>query len=283
MALRVFLKQAVENGKVIHPKRFKLNCEEHKGYTYPLCIECLRVSKPSWDIACQYFNNPVDESTIEFKSNWIQKFEYTPDIIEKLNKVGGILSIDPAVTESKASDFTGLVLTKVLDDMNIYILEAKQIKANADKVIDEVFKLVKTYNIWKVLLETQVAQVLFVDLFRKEMAKRNEFFVIDEIKNSTRETKAARIRGLIPYYANMRVWHRSGLLDLEQQLLEFPKNNHDDIIDALAQQPQYWKSKGVKMQPRDNSPYWSLNWWKKQTRAKHPSAIEELFKDFKRG
>ena len=77
---------------------------------------------------------------------------------------------------------------------------------------------------------------MLMDLLQAEMRKRGKFFNIQEVKPDSNETKAARIRGLIPHYSNRRVYHMGTMYALEEQLIEFPRGQHDDIIDALAYQ-----------------------------------------------
>ena len=145
------------------------------------------------------------------------------------------------------------------------------------------FRLVDMYRVRKVLIETTAAQVLFLDLFRQEMVKRNKFFTIEEVKTTTKETKAMKIRGLVPYYANGMILHKPGLTVLEDQLLQFPRNTHDDVLDALSQQIGQWKSHPAAARQEDMAPHGSLNWWKKQQQAPQ-DRMHKLFGDFiKRG
>ena len=281
MSFSVYIRKAVENGKTIFPTKFCQHCSNHINREKLKCLECLRRSKTAHSFSSQYMNDPIDAESIEFKTNWIQKFEFTKEIAEKLNTVGAIMSIDPAVATSSINDYTGIGISKILPGNQIYILEAQQKRLTPPQLIDEVFKLRKQYNVTKILLETTAAQLVFVSAFKQEMVKRKEFFTIEEVGRSTKETKAMRIRGLIPFYANGLVYHRTGLQDLEYQLIQFPRNTHDDIIDALAHQITYWKSGKVSNKPRDNAPYMSLNWWKKQTGNgnRHSERVQKLFGD----
>lgn len=284
MGFAVYLRQAVEAGKVIFPGNPKVygfcqTCDEHKYGDKLKCLQCLRGSKSAHSYSAQYFNDPVDSDAVEIKTQWIRKFDYTDELVRELMKVKGVLSIDPAVSLRDSNDYTGIVVTKTLSNKQVFVLEAIQKRLSPADLINEVFKLQTTYNIGKLLLETTAAQILFVDLFKQEMQKRGKFFVIDEIKGNNKETKAMRIRGLIPYYANGMILHKQGLNDLEDQLLQFPRNTHDDIIDALSQQVPYWKAGSQAIEAKDSSPYGSLNWWKKQYKTPQDK-VSNLFKDF---
>lgn len=176
-----------------------------------------------------------------------------------------------------------MVVTKITSDKLVYVVEAQQKRFSPNDLIKETFRMVEIYNVSKVLLETTSAQILFLDLFKAEMVKRNKFFAIEEVRSSTKETKAMRIRGLIPFYANGMVLHKPGLVDLEDQLMQFPRNTHDDIIDALSQQVPFWKATPGARVLQDSAPYGSLNWWKKQTSSSPQDRVKKLFGDLLRG
>lgn len=287
MAFAVYLRQAIEQGRVIFPGDKKIygfcaTCAEHKYGDKLKCLQCLRASKSAHSYSAQYFNDPVDSDAVEIKSAWIRKFEYTPELTNILTHTPGILSIDPAFTLNTQNDYIGMVITKVTPDKFIYVLEAFQRRMSPEDLIKEVFRLRPIYGIKKVLLETNAAQNTLLIPFKNEMAKRNDFFVIDEVKSSNRESKPAKIRGLIPYYANGMIVHKPGLNDLEDQLMQFPRNTHDDIIDALAQQIPFWKAGAFSKEAINPSPYGSLNWWKKQHKSPQ-DRVSDLFKDFTRG
>jgi len=280
MSLSVYIRKAVENGKVIFSGKYCQFCTDHANGEKLKCLECLRRAKSAHSYSSQYMNDPIDSDSVEFKSEWVQRFSFTPDLTTQLDNYAAIMSIDPAVGQSTVNDYTGIAITKILPGNQIYVLEAMQKRMSPPQLIDQVFSLRKTYNVTKVLLETTSSQLVFVSAFRQEMVKRKDFFTIEEVGRSTKETKAMRIRGMIPFYANGMIKHRQGLTDLEYQLISFPRNTHDDVIDALAHQVPFWKSGEVSKKRTDPSPHGSLNWWKKQTpKHKQSDRIEKLFGD----
>lgn len=271
----VYIRRAVERDKAIFPSKFKLDGPDDDVVGIKSLAQ-LRISKGDYEYSCQYLNDPIDESTVEFKRHWIREFEWSDELVEKLQKATTTLSVDPAFRLKETNDFSGLVLTKVTPDNTVYILEAQAKKINAKQLVEEIFKLVTTYRPTRILVETVSAQILLVELLRDEMKRRNDYFVIDEVQPNTKETKAMRIRGLVPHYANGRILHRPGLFDLETQLLEFPRGIHDDILDALAYQVPYWKAGSVSTPVKSNEG--TYGWWQKHTpKLKNPSA--NLFKD----
>lgn len=279
MSLAVYIRRAVEHGKVIFPGKYCQFCSDHANGEPLKCLECLKRSKSAHSFSSQYMNDPIDADSVEFKSEWVQKFQFTPELTHQLSSTPGIMSIDPAVGQSTVNDFTGIAITKILPGNVVYVLEALQRRLSPERLIELVFDLRKTYDIRKVLLETTSAQLVFLSAFKQEMIKRHDFFTIEEVGRSTKETKVMRIRGMIPFYANGLVKHRAGLADLEDQLIQFPRNTHDDIIDALAHQVSYWKGGHEKAFHTNNAPHGSLNWWKKQQPTRAKDKWSDLFGD----
>lgn len=280
----VYIRKVVENGQVIFPEAFCLTEDERvaaleKGIKLE-SIERLKKTNRA-KFYGQYLNDPLDEEMLEFKREWFQQFTPSPELSAKLQQVPALISVDPAFRLKQHADYTGLAVSKVLTDNNVYILEAKGIKVTPKGLVDEIFNLVQQYgNVYKVLVETVTSQIMLMDLLQDEMKKRNVFFIIEEVKPDSNEVKAVRIRNLLPHYANRRIFHAPHLVSLEEQLIEFPKGAHDDIIDALAYQVKYWKAP-FEVQPPQEVPHNSYAWWHKRI-CKAPNVMGQLFNDFRR-
>lgn len=283
----VYIRKVVENSKPIFPEAI-CNTEAEREAALlidPLSklesIERLKYTNRE-KFYGQYLNDPLDEEMLEFKRNWFHQYDLTPELASKLAAVPALISIDPAFRQKQHNDFTGIAVTKVLDDNNVYILEAKGIKTNPKGLVDEIFDLVKLYGGpgCKVLIETVTSQVMLMDLLSDAMSKRNEFFMVEEVKPDNNEIKTMRIRGLLPHYANGRIFHAPHLVALEEQLIEFPKNDHDDIIDALAYQVKYWKAPSMS-QASEQIPHNSWAYWKSKI-PQGPRLGGNLFNDFRR-
>ncbi len=215
------------------------------------------------EYAGQYLNDPVDDDIIEFKREWITRFDRTPDLAAKLRKGSVTISVDPAFRLKQTNDFSGIVVSNRTEDGLVYLLEAKQIKVNPSALVEEICRLADIYRPRKVLVESVAAQLLLLNLLQNKMRETGKFFVLEEVKPNTTETKAMRIRGLIRYYANGQILHAPGLADLESQLLEFPRGIHDDIIDALAYLQYDWKSFAPKKERKEEGAY-TWDWWSKR-------------------
>jgi phage terminase large subunit-like protein len=280
----VYLRKVIEDGKPIFPAAIVLTEKERtdrlRANPQDRAIESIeRLKKTNAaKFFGQYLNDPLDEANLEFKRDWIQKFDPTPDLMAKLGQLPVLISVDPAFKLHQYSDDTGIVVSKVDKDNLVYILEAKGIKANPQMLVEEIFRMVENYgNVYKVLLETVTSQIMLMDLLQAEMKRRNKFFVIEEVKPFNNESKPTHIRSLIPHYSNRRIFHAPNLYQLEEQLMAFPKAPHDDIIDALAYQVKYWHATEQTDKILD-APEGSYQWWQK--RSGKPMRMGSLFNDF---
>lgn len=193
-----------------------------------------------------------------------------------------IISIDPATRTNQSNDPTGIVVTKVNEDGFVYVVEASAKKLRPNELITEIFRLVDVYRPDVVVIETVSAQILWIDLLKQEMRKTQKHFRLEEYDPGTKETKSIKIRKLIPYYARGQVFHKPGLTELERQLREFPRNNNDDIIDALQAQIPYWK--GVTIVKKTNLEKYTQNWWdelRSLNKSSSGTAESKLFEEYR--
>ena len=279
-----YIRRAEENGKIIFPKRFRKTDKETEDFNdaHPKVavksLELLQQQKGPYEFGCQYYNDLIDDASIEFKREWFRQFIPDDITLTQLQTAPCIISVDPAFKLKETHDQTGIIISKTLST-GIYILEALGLKLSPDKLIEKIFELVEIYNPVKVKIETVSAQILLADMLRKEMTVRHKMFMLDEYNPGTSQTKTVRIRKLIPFYANGQILHRRGLVNLEEQLVQFPRGRRDDIIDALAAQVNDWNPKSeykvTKFKP------WTGGWWKQRIN-RGPRNIEQIFSDLRR-
>lgn len=223
-----------------------------------------RRSLGSYLFACNYLNNPVDNENAVFKKDWIKY--YKPNELgnkyPNVSEMNTYLHIDPAISEKKGGDFSGLVITGVDTEENVYVLHASKEKINVFNLIRRIFELYKKYAPEKVLLETQVFQKSIKFFLYDEMKKRKTYLPIEEIQHSWQKSKEMRISGLQPKFEFGGVFIRSDMKDLEDELLRFPVGKHDDMIDALSFGLGYWRRASGMKKPK--APRGSFEWVRKK-------------------
>jgi phage terminase large subunit-like protein len=275
-----YIRAVVENGRLIFPEDF---CEVRSQPGDDQKKELLEIQTQlgPYLYAGNYYNNPVADELVEFKQEWFRKFNYE-DVAKEIVGAKTIMSIDPATKNKETNDPTGFVVSKVTVDGFVLVMEAKAVKLRPNEMIEEAFRLI---SIWKpdvVLIETVSAQILWIDLFKQYMAKHKIFVRLEEYNPGTKETKPAKIRKLIPYYARGQVRHAPHLMELERQLLEFPRNANDDLMDALQAQIPYWT--GTTSSSNVPTVKYTEEWWDKLRAGSRKSAPnnQKLFEEYQK-
>ncbi len=187
--------------------------------------------------ACLYMNNPTDAVNQVFKREWIQYYVKPPQ------NLAICMSVDPAQADNEQSadpDYSIVEVTGVEPKTgDVYVLDYVRERFNPGELVDAIFNM---YRVWKPLLvkiESIAYQRTLNWYIRKRMEQLNIYFAIDEIK-SLKGSKIDRIRGLQPYFSAGKIFIKATMPELERELLSFPKAAHDDIIDALCMQIEFW-------------------------------------------
>lgn len=165
-------------------------------------------------------------------------FRYDKD----LAVTGQVMSIDPAVTTKKTSDYTGLSIVGIVPGQvgvnsrgrsvqlpaRIVVEEAWELRLTGDPLRTHVLKLLERYPLVRaVYIETNqggdnwhaVLHDLPVRLLTKHQTVKKEI----------------RAQMALVHYQRGRVLHRRRLVRLEQQMAAFPKAPHDDLVDSVVQ------------------------------------------------
>jgi predicted phage terminase large subunit-like protein len=188
-------------------------------------------SQGSQHFANQYLNSPVTDETAMFRRSWIKYYIDTP------KNLRCFMLIDPASSQEKYSDYTGIVICGISPYNDIYVLEALQLKVTIGDMVAKVFDKVAEYGINEegcVGLEVNANQMTYKYIFSEEMNKRNLFFAIKELRPNSVKSKASRIKGLQPYFENGKVLVKKSCTELIDQISLYPRTRNDDLIDALA-------------------------------------------------
>ena len=182
----------------------------------------------SYMFANQYQNEiiPLDEQ--RFRKEWFKNFNELPP------RKHTFAFIDPALSETASADYTALVVLDVDVDNNWFIRLASRYRITPTELVNLVFSVNKEFQPMTIGIESVAFQKALVYMIQEEMKKRNEFLPIAAIKPSPEKTKEMRISSLVPRYEFGRIYHAQGLVDLETELLQFPRARHDDLSDALA-------------------------------------------------
>ena len=200
-------------------------------------LEWLKSQRHLRDFAKNYMNRPI---------NVDGTFWANEDItIEDLKDYGNtIISVDPAVTKNKVSDYTGIaVLSRGIDDLGnsvIYVRDAQQVKLSPSDLSDRVRDLADTYDAGLLYVETNQGGDLWQDVFKGIPIKYRS--------KHQKLSKQIRAGKALNYYQQGKVRHSAHFPALEEQMWSFPKVSHDDVLDAVVTGVLYFlDNKAVKI------------------------------------
>lgn len=144
-----------------------------------------------------------------------------------------ILSVDPAVTTAKFSDYTGLAVISRAEDGRVYVRHAEQVKKTSDSLKEHVLSLIERFGVELVLVETNQGGDLWKQVFNGIPCRYK----------SVRQTEKKEVRAASAhdYYKKDYVRHEAHFAALEEQMLAFPRVPHDDVLDAVVSGVLYFK------------------------------------------
>lgn len=144
-----------------------------------------------------------------------------------------IISVDPAVTTNKRSDYTGIaVISRGAKQGKLYhrlfVRYVTQVKLGPAELKEYVQELVNEFNAKMVYVETNQGGDLWKQVFKGITAK------VSYMKQT--EKKEERAKRALDYYQKpwKEVVHCGHWPAAEEQMMNFPKGLHDDMVDAIA-------------------------------------------------
>ncbi|SRR6266446_3011687 len=194
--------------------------------------------KGPYEFFAQYMNDPVAEEDADFKKDWFQYYDPEDYRGARMNTV---MAVDPAIAEKKSSDYTAIGVYGADQFQNHFVKDLYRGHWKIDKIVEAIFYVYSLHHPKAIILETISYQKALSYILQLEMRKRGIMLPILEKAYHDR-TKEERIKALQPLYATKKVFHNKGLAlnpYFEEELLQFPRSNHDDLIDTFAMSLDY--------------------------------------------
>ncbi|MFB7244634.1 hypothetical protein ACFCYX_19500 [Streptomyces populi] len=162
-----------------------------------------------------------------------------------------MLSIDPAVTAKRTSDFTGLgVVSWSARHQRCTVHAATAVKIQPGPLLRaKVLALLDEFpQIGLILIEVNQGQDTWRAIFHDMPVKVK---TVNQV-----EPKFTRAEGVLNHYQRGRVIHARRLRELEEQQCAFPKAPHDDLVDCVGSAIRRFMPPGRKAAPSASStPY----------------------------
>lgn len=198
--------------------------------------------------SCQYLLDPIDPETAMFKRPWIQYYDtWRP------GPYRAYITVDQAYSLKKTADYTVVMQTRVDRDKNLYVADYIRGHIGMGDVVKAIFAIAERSPTLQAVgveiqpNETETNSAMAI-MLREEMRRRSFFFNLKLIRPA--RDKVARASVLVPLFSNGCIYIRSHMTELEDELLRFPRGEHDDLVDCLAYVPHIWTDTRVKPMPQ---------------------------------
>lgn len=180
----------------------------------------------------EYLNVPLDEANAYFRKN-----DLVPMMLDdKKKKVNYYITADLAISERERADYSAFVIGGLDENGILQIRQVIKERMDGQTIVETMLSLQRLYDpVAFGVEETQISKAIGPFL-REAMIKSNTFINIFGLK-PYRQDKLMRARSI---QARMRAgavkfdkagdWYDA----LESELLRFPRDKHDDQVDALA-------------------------------------------------
>lgn len=206
-------------------------------FTREELLERLQEKGP-YEFFSQYCNEPTAEENADFKRDWFQYYDPEEYRGARMNSV---MAIDPAISEKKSADYTAIGVYAADQFQNHFVKGLYRGRWKVDRIIDAIFQVYDMHHPQAIVIETIGYQKALAYMLQLEMNRRGIMLPIIEKQYHDR-SKDERIRSLQPLYAAQKVYHNKALPlnpNFEEELLQFPRSAHDDMIDTFAMALDY--------------------------------------------
>jgi predicted phage terminase large subunit-like protein len=213
----VYEKAVLDNGALYFPEKL----------TKEFLDQARRV-QGSYIFSNQYMNDVIPLDSQSFKPEWIKYYTQLPQ------RKNTFAFIDPAISLEDHSDYTAVCVVDVDVDNVWYIKYAERFKITPTQIIELCFNINAQFKPMCIGIEEVAYQKALLYMMDTEMKRRQMIIPVKGVKPGTDVSKEHRILGMVPRFEWGRCYLKQGLVDLEDELLQFPRGAHDDLIDSLA-------------------------------------------------
>lgn len=184
-------------------------------------------------------SDPLNSSDCLFSDANILTYEAAPQQLIVFTTV----DLAPPPKEGKVnleSDYNTVVTTGMAANGFIFVLDYFRDRCHPGATVEAIFDHVRRFKPLIVGIESVGYQSTLKWWVEEIQRVRGIYFTIEELKGS-HVRKTARIKGLEPLVQARRLFIKQEMNHLRQEFVAFPHGKHDDLIDALAYQLQYWR------------------------------------------
>ena len=176
--------------------------------------------------AQEYQHKPFSEEDAIVKPDWIKECEpsQAPDEYSRQSRV---LTVDPAASERQTADPTAMIVADLGADGNVYVRAIRNQRTSPSITAETIQNLYETYQPQVVGIEQGALGLVFRDLLAG----------LPVIGLKPDKDKVRRLLAVSRFFEAGKVFLVRDIQNgqaLREQLIEFPKGTHDDMVDAIV-------------------------------------------------
>lgn len=180
----------------------------------------------------EYLSYPIDESTAYFRRDDFQA--YNKDTLD-YDRLSYYTAVDFAISERESADYTVIATVGMDEDNKMYVVDIDRGRWDAKEIIDKMITKQERYNPEIFTVEAGSIQKALGPFLKEEMLRTGVFLNLKEMtpvkdKQTRARSLQARLRQGTVFFDTRADWYP----DIEQEMVRFPRDKHDDMVDALA-------------------------------------------------
>lgn len=227
----------VEPGKLWASARFRAHSDDFKAVLWPEKFTAERLTAIRSDYVTrgfpevysqEYLNIPIDEQSAFFRRE---------DFLESKNpgRLRYYAAIDFAISKKERADYTVIAVVGIGLRNEMHVVDVRRGRWDSFEIIQEMFSIQARYSPDVFTAESGVIDRVLGPFLRAEMYRRNVFLNLNPLtpvkdKRSRASSLQARMRAGGVYFDKSADWFPV----LQSEMLRFPRDIHDDQVDALA-------------------------------------------------
>lgn len=196
----------------------------------------------------EYLNKPIDEETAYFKREW---FTWRAPEHRKLF-LRRFAAIDLAVSTKETADYTAIVVAGIDDRGRIHILEVRRSRWDSLETVQQMFEVQEQYRPDLFFVEKGPLNRAFYPFLVSEMARTGVYINLLDVPCTADKVSRARSLQAKMRQGTVLFEQEAGWLpDLMSEMTRFPRDKHDDQVDAMALIGQGLDELGDAPSPRE--------------------------------
>lgn len=222
----------------------------------------------------EYMNDPMPSEGASFRSEYFQYFDDLPSVSDPYveHEMVAEMFVDLGGGGLKRTSDDTAMMAVVTDRMTgkVYVEDyvAERMGVDTDRILTTLFRLAEKHDCGKLFLEKTAATNMLVSALERKIAASRKKLRVELItptrgsgdrRGNMSDGKFQRIAALEAPFKMGEIKMRRWMTKLQEQLLAFPRGQHDDLLDCLAYAYMYAKKqrKNSKQQwkPRHRNGY----------------------------